>query len=182
VDEEVERRGPRRRARQGRGQGRSQGHLASETIVSHLVVATGVLPSRLPWGDEAFVDTAGTIGRPGALLQTTLLSLDEMGKLSLPARLQATVLRSLELIEEHGLDAPGVSFRQIRGKLWEIRVTSGGAARMFYVVVAGPRDPARPEVVPEADLILLHEYLKKSQKAPAKEIALASKRLLEVAG
>ena len=38
----------------------------------------------------------------------------------LPARLQAAILVALERIEEGGLTAPGVSFRQIRDKLWEI--------------------------------------------------------------
>ena len=111
----------------------------------------------------------------------------------LPFRLQASILLALERVEEEGLDAPGVSFRQIRDKLWEIRIRAGGAARIFYVV-RREKNLDRvdaPEVdlillhavdAPEVDLILLHAYLKKTQKAPPREIQTAERRMKEVLG
>ena len=98
----------------------------------------------------------------------------------LPFRLQASILLALERVEEEGLDAPGVSFRQIRDKLWEIRIRAGGAARIFYVV---RREKNLDRVdAPEVDLILLHAYLKKTQKAPPREIQTAERRMKEVLG
>lgn len=48
------------------------GHLASETVVSHLVMASGRWPKSLPWGDEVFRDPAGK------LYLTTVLDLPDM--------------------------------------------------------------------------------------------------------
>lgn len=82
---------------------------------------------------------------------------------------RAKILGCLKNIEDLGFDSPRVEFRQIRGKLWEIKikaVTNG--YRIFYVAVQN-----------EA-LILLHAYKKQTQKAPVKEISIAEKRMLEV--
>ena len=88
-----------------------------------------------------------------------------------PVRLGAAIFDAFDQIETHGLGAPGVSCRQIRGKLWEIRVSAGGAARVFYCVqAAGAKE----------GLILLHAYLKKTQKAPPREIETAARRMREV--
>ena len=46
------------------------GHLAAQTIVSHLVMSTGLPPSALPWTEEAMVDEAGVLGKPGAAYKT----------------------------------------------------------------------------------------------------------------
>lgn len=82
---------------------------------------------------------------------------------------QAKVLACLKSIEDLGFDSPRVQFRQIRGKLWEIKVyASSTGYRFFYVSLHGDV------------LVLLHAYKKQSQKAPNKEIAIAEKRLLEV--
>ena len=89
-------------------------------------------------------------------------------------RLQAAVVVALDQIRVLGIGAPGVSFRQIKGKLWEIRVQAGGAARLFYVIRA-PEDR-------EQELILLHAYLKQTQKAPKREIAVAISRMKEILG
>ena len=82
---------------------------------------------------------------------------------------QAKILACLKSVEELGFDCPRVEFRQITGKLWEIKIaTSSAGYRIFYVTVK--RDV----------LVLLHAYKKQSQKAPKKEIAIAEKRLMEV--
>ena len=50
------------------------GHLASQTIVSHLVIPTGMAPRDLPWQDDSFIDAAGVLGKPGAALDADELS------------------------------------------------------------------------------------------------------------
>lgn len=75
------------------------------------------------------------------------------------------VLACFKSIEDLGFDCPRVQFRQIKGKLWEIKLSR---YRVFYAII-------KREV-----LMLLHAYKKQSQKAPNKEINVADKRLLEV--
>lgn len=89
--------------------------------------------------------------------------------LKLPVKDRARILACLKNIEDLGFDSPRVSFRQIKGALWEIkiRVQSGGY-RIFYVTVKSNT------------LVLLHAYKKQSQKAPRKEIDIAETRMLEV--
>lgn len=82
---------------------------------------------------------------------------------------KAKVLACLKSIEELGFDSPRVAFRQIFGKLWEVKIkTSSGQLRIFYVTLKLNK------------IVLLHAYSKKSQKAPLKEISIAEKRLMEV--
>ena len=59
----------------------------------------------------------------------------------------------------------------IEGKLWEIKIRIHGKQhRIFYVVLKGN------------EMILLHAYLKKTQKAPIKEIEVAKQRMKTVTG
>jgi len=79
---------------------------------------------------------------------------------------QATILGCLQSVQELGLETPRVKFRQIDGRLWEIKIrTPNGGYRIFYMTISKER------------MILLHAYQKKSQKAPKKEISMATKRL-----
>lgn len=78
---------------------------------------------------------------------------------------RARILEGLDQIEEYGFDALKVRFRQIEGKLWEIKISKH---RVFYVIV-------------ELDeIILLHAYKKQGQKLPLKEREVALKRMKEV--
>ncbi len=84
---------------------------------------------------------------------------------------RAELLSLLKGIQENGTDAIGVEFRQIEGKLWEIKIRlHGNQHRIFYVVLKGN------------EMILLHAYLKKTQKAPTKEIEVAKQRMKTVTG
>lgn len=84
---------------------------------------------------------------------------------------RAELLSLLKGIQENGTDAIGVEFRQIEGKLWEIKLRlHGNQHRIFYVVLKGN------------EMILLHAYLKKTQKAPTKEIEVAKQRMKTVTG
>lgn len=82
---------------------------------------------------------------------------------------KARVLGCLRSIEELGFNSPRVQFRQIEGKLWEIKIRSNaGGFRFFYVTLR------------KSKLVILHAYKKQSQKAPAKEIDIALSRQKEV--
>ena len=81
---------------------------------------------------------------------------------------RARLVNALEMIEIYGFDAPRVRFRQIQGKLWEIKIEATLSHRVFYAAVGAD------------EIVLLHAYLKKSQKAPGHEIAVAEKRMREI--
>lgn len=82
---------------------------------------------------------------------------------------RAAVLAVLKDIEIYGLSATGCQFRQIEGKLWEIKIKAPhGGYRIFYVMLASD------------EMMCLHAYKKQGQKAPKKELEIARKRLKEV--
>jgi phage-related protein len=78
---------------------------------------------------------------------------------------RARVFEALAQIERHGFNAIRVQFRQIEGKLWEIKVSS---QRILYVVIE------------REELVLLHAYKKQGQKLPVKERDVAIKRMKEL--
>ena len=72
-------------------------------------------------------------------------------------------------IQHYGTDAVGVDFRQIEGKLWELKIrVYGNQHRIFYVVLRVD------------EMILLHAYLKKTPKAPVREIEIARQRMKQL--
>lgn len=74
-----------------------------------------------------------------------------------------------EGVEKYGLGCPRVQFRQLRGKLWEIKFnTPGGGFRIAYVMVAGET------------MVWLHAFKKKTRKTPMEDLELAEKRMKEV--
>lgn len=94
-------------------------------------------------------------------------ALDLIKKLG--AKDRAKVLGCLQNVQDLGFDCQRVRFRQIRGKLWEIKIKmSSGEFRLFYVTMKS------------TSMTVLHGYIKKTQKAPAKEIEIAEKRMMEV--
>jgi phage-related protein len=89
--------------------------------------------------------------------------LDYINSLAKPER--ARVLEALDQIERRGLAAIRVQFRQIEGKLWEIKI---GSHRVFYVMIDGE------------EMVLLHAYKKQQQKLPIKEREIALRRMKEL--
>jgi phage-related protein len=85
--------------------------------------------------------------------------------LDLPKPERARLFEALDQIERHGLDAVRVQFRQIEGKLWEIKAS---AHRVFYVVIE------------KDEMVLLHAYKKQGQKLPLKERDIAIRRMKEL--
>ena len=72
-------------------------------------------------------------------------------------------------IQSSGLDCPRVQFRQLRGKLWEIKFTSpSGGYRIAYVVVL------------KDVMVWLHVFKKTTQKTPLRDLDIAEKRMQEI--
>jgi phage-related protein len=88
----------------------------------------------------------------------------------LPADIRARFNRIRSLIEEHGLEhmrEPHV--KHLEDRLWEMRMTGrDGIARAIYVTASGQR------------VVVVHVFVKKSQKTPRREINLAHRRAKEV--
>jgi phage-related protein len=90
--------------------------------------------------------------------------------MALPADMQARYLRLADLIEAHGLDRIGAPhIKHLDGKLWELRITGrDGIARAIYVTATGRR------------VVVLHAFVKKTQKTPRQALETARKRLQEL--
>ena len=88
----------------------------------------------------------------------------------LPADVRARLARISELIGAVGL--PNVKephVRHVRGQLWEIRLKGkGGIARALYVTAKEQR------------VVILRAFIKKTEKTPLGEIAVALQRAKEV--
>jgi phage-related protein len=84
---------------------------------------------------------------------------------ALPVAEQAAAEEVFRLLREFGISLGMPHAKHIGGKLWELRP---GANRFFYFAYVGRR------------FVILHAYRKQSQKTPARELALAERRLAEV--
>jgi phage-related protein len=86
-----------------------------------------------------------------------------------PAGILADFVRTVDLLREGGLELRMPHSRAMKDGLFELRCKGPeGIGRAFYCTRVGH------------ELIILHSYVKKSQATPAKELALAGKRLKEV--
>lgn len=90
--------------------------------------------------------------------------------LGLPFDMQAAFARLVERIMTVGLERirePHV--KHLDGKLWEMRLTGrDGIARAIYVTANGWR------------IIIVHAFVKKSQKTPRAALTLAMARMKEI--
>ena len=92
-----------------------------------------------------------------------------MQVLALPESILANFLHVAELIEEHGPKIGMPFTRSIGSGLFEIRARGKeGIVRALYCCPAG------------RELVILIAFVKKTQKTPNKELALARKRMKEV--
>ena len=57
------------------------GHMAAETVISHNVITSGLLPKDMGWSDEVYRDSANVLGTPGAYYVTSSMSCVEFGEL-----------------------------------------------------------------------------------------------------
>ncbi len=89
---------------------------------------------------------------------------------ALPDDMLARFRRLVELIQNHGLEnVRGPHAAHLEGSLWELRMKGrDGIARAIYVTARGKR------------IVVVRVFVKKTQKTPRHEIALARKRAEEV--
>lgn len=90
--------------------------------------------------------------------------------LGLPKDMQAAFVRLAERIESVGLERIGQPHvKHLQDKLWEMRLTGrDGIARALYVTAVGRR------------VIVVHAFVKKTQKTPKGAIELALRRAKEI--
>jgi len=89
--------------------------------------------------------------------------------LALPAGLVARFLRYAERMETFGPDLGMPHTRAMGGGLLELRLKAGeGIARVFYCTVVDRR------------IVVLHQFVKKTAKTPARELQIARRRMRDV--
>lgn len=85
---------------------------------------------------------------------------------SLPVDTQAKVFRLLDLLGNYGVLLKEPYTKQVRGKIRELRIKdSQGAIRILYFTYTGKR------------FILLHGFIKKTDKITHSNIKIAEKRM-----
>ena len=89
--------------------------------------------------------------------------------LALPAGLLARYLRYSERMELYGPDLGMPHTRAMGEGLFELRLKAAeGICRVLYCTMIGKK------------IMILHQFIKKSDKTPPKELALARRRMKEV--
>jgi phage-related protein len=89
--------------------------------------------------------------------------------LDLPAGYLARYLRYADRMEVYGPDLGMPHTRAMGDGLFELRLKAGeGIARVFYCTMLGRR------------IVVLHQFIKKTDKTPPKELAIARRRMKEV--
>ena len=87
---------------------------------------------------------------------------------SLSKRQQVKILRIFQYMKEYGLSAILPHIKKVTGTpFWEIRILGKDNLRVFYAV------PSRNSI------LILHGFIKKSEKTPMKELQTALKRYEE---
>lgn len=85
---------------------------------------------------------------------------------SLQKSQKAKIFRIFQYIKEYGLTTAIQHIKKLAGTpLWEIRILGQDNIRVFYVTVQ------------EESILLVHGFIKKSQKTPEKEISTALNRI-----
>jgi phage-related protein len=93
---------------------------------------------------------------------------EELGALASDVRQKFA--RIVNLVEQHGLLAMREPYvKHLEGKLWEMRMKGkDGIARAIYVTAKGER------------VVVVHAFVKKTQRTPAGALAIARDRAKEV--
>lgn len=88
---------------------------------------------------------------------------------TLPVGIRASYARITEMMIEFGPNLPMPYVRPMKTGLFEIRAGGKeGIGRVFYCTIKSKK------------IIILHSFIKKTQKAPTKELNIARKRQKEV--
>lgn len=88
--------------------------------------------------------------------------------LALPAKIQARYIHLTARMSVFGPDLGMPHTRPMGGALFELRLKGAeGIARVFFCTLAGRR------------IVMLHQFVKKSDKTPRREVDLAYRRMKE---
>lgn len=88
---------------------------------------------------------------------------------SMPPRIQARMIRLMELMEKHGANLGEPHTKSLGDELFEIRAKAKeGIGRGIFCYMQSRR------------IVILHVFVKKDQKIPKKDLELAKVRLQEV--
>ena len=89
---------------------------------------------------------------------------------ALPLDMRAKFERIVELISVKGLERVREPYvKHLEGKFWEMRMSGrDGIARSIYVTASGRR------------IVVLHSFIKKSQKTPRAALSIARARAKEI--
>jgi phage-related protein len=89
--------------------------------------------------------------------------------LNMPAGFLGRYLRYTDRMEIYGPDLGMPHTRAMGEGLFELRLKSGeGIARVFYCTLIGKK------------IVILHQFIKKTEKTPLKELEKARRRMKEV--
>lgn len=89
--------------------------------------------------------------------------------LAMPAGFLGRYLRYTDRMEKYGPDLGMPHTRAMGEGLFELRLkASEGIARVFYCTIIGKQ------------IVILHQFTKKTDKTPARELAMARRRMKEV--
>jgi phage-related protein len=89
--------------------------------------------------------------------------------LFMPAGFLARFLKYTDRMELYGPDLGMPHTRSVGEGLFELRLKAAeGISRVFYCTMIGKR------------IVMLHQFTKKTEKTPPKELAIARRRLKEV--
>lgn len=81
---------------------------------------------------------------------------------------KSKVSNTLDLLTEYGIKLGLPHVKKVIGtELWELRILGGDSVRLFYIATS------------RKTFLLVHGFIKKSQKVPKKEIKIAVARLKE---
>lgn len=87
----------------------------------------------------------------------------------MPESLKQRYLRYTDMMEKYGYNLGPPHTKPMGDGLFELRISGkDGIARVFYCIMAGHT------------IIILHCFIKKTQKTPYKELEIAIKRMKEI--
>ena len=89
--------------------------------------------------------------------------------MDMPPKIQARMLRLLDLMEEHGANLGSPHTEPMGNNLFEVRAKAKeGIGRALFCYLKGKH------------IVILHAFVKKTQKTPKKDLDLAKLRMKEV--
>lgn len=88
--------------------------------------------------------------------------------LAMPAGLLGRFLRYADRMEVYGPDLGMPHTRAVGEGLFELRLKAEGIARVFYCTFVGKK------------IVILHQFIKKTDKTPPREVEAARRRMKEI--